>query len=195
MIRIYLVLFWFLLLVGSCEFSATKPATIKARAYDWTALDETIEKAIADKQCPGAVVLVGHDGKVLYERAYGNRSLDPTVERMTTDTIFDMASLTKVMATTPSMMKLFERGLVRLNDPVSKYLPEFGQNGKEDVSVRQLMTHYSGLREDLDLKSPWKGYDTARQLIWQEKLISPPGALFRYSDINFETLGFLVEKL
>jgi uncharacterized protein YbbC (DUF1343 family)/CubicO group peptidase (beta-lactamase class C family) len=198
MIRKYPVLFWFFLVVGSWGLAATKPTTpttIKSRAYDWTALDATIEKAIADKQCPGAVVLVGHDGKVVYQRAYGNRSLDPKVERMTTNTIFDVASLTKVIATTPSIMKLFERGQVRLNDPVSKYLPEFAQNGKEDVTVRELMTHYSGLPEDLDLKLAWNGYDTARQLVWQEKLVSPPGALFRYSDINFETLGFMVEKI
>ncbi|HEX6467442.1 MAG TPA: serine hydrolase, partial [Terriglobales bacterium] len=158
-------------------------------------LDKTIEDAIADHQCPGAVVLIGHHGHVVYKKAYGQRSLEPTVERMTTDTIFDMASLTKVVATTPSVMKLFESGAIRLNDPVSKYLPEFAQNGKDDVNIRQLLTHYSGLAPDLDLKTPWSGEETAKQMAFSQTLVTPPGAVFRYSDINFETLGFLVEKI
>ncbi|HEX7959851.1 MAG TPA: serine hydrolase, partial [Terriglobales bacterium] len=162
---------------------------------DWTNLDKVITDAIANRECPGAVVLVGHHGKVIYKKAYGHRSLEPRVEAMTLDTIFDMASLTKVVATTPSIMKLYQEGAFRLNDPVSKYIPEFGQNGKEDINIRQLLTHFSGLREDLDLKSPWSGLETARQMAYAEKPITPPGAVFRYSDINFEVLGFLIEKI
>ena len=80
------------------------------------------------------------------------------------DTIFDLASLTKVIATTTAVMQLVEQGKVRLNDPVAKYLPEFAQNGKEDITVRQLLTHYSGLAPDLDLTTPWEGKETAYQL-------------------------------
>src|SRR5207248_1589157 len=109
--------------------------------------------------------------------------------------IFDMASLTKVVATTPSIMQLYQEGAIRLNDPVSKYIPEFGPNGKDDINIRQLLTHFSGLREDLDLKSPWSGEETARQMASAEKPVTPPGAVFRYSDINFEVLGFLIEKI
>jgi uncharacterized protein YbbC (DUF1343 family)/CubicO group peptidase (beta-lactamase class C family) len=163
--------------------------------YDWRTLDKVIADAIVNKECPGAVVLVGHHGKVVYKKAYGRRSLEPKLESMTLDTIFDVASLTKVVATTPSIMKLYQEGAIRLNDPVSKYLPEFGQNGKDDISIRQLLTHYSGLREDLDLKSSWSGADTARQMAYGEKPVTPPGAVFRYSDINFEMLGFLIEKV
>ena len=97
---------------------------------------------------PGAVLVVGHDGAVIYRKAYGNRALEPTREPMTLDTVFDLASLTKVIATTTAMMQLFEQGKVRMNDPVAKYLPEFAQNGKEDITLRQLMTHYSGLAPD-----------------------------------------------
>src|SRR5256885_3746832 len=170
--------------------SKSPQTTNKTAEYNWAILDKVIADAIADKQCPGAVVLIGHHGKVVYKRAYGRRSLEPTVESMTVDTIFDVASLTKVVVTTPSIMKLFQQGAFRLNDPVSQYIPEFAQNGKDDINIRQLLTHYSGLRGDLDLKSPWTGYETARQLVYAEKPVTPPGAVFRYSDINFETLGF-----
>ncbi|HZC22140.1 MAG TPA: serine hydrolase domain-containing protein, partial [Candidatus Binatia bacterium] len=112
-------------------------------------VDSIIQQAIADKNIPGAVLVVGHDGKVIYRKAYGERSLEPRREPMTLDTIFDLASLTKVIATTTSVMQLVELGKVRLNDPVAKYLPEFAQNGKEDITVRQLLTHYSGLAPDL----------------------------------------------
>ena len=87
---------------------------------------------------------------------------------MTLDTIFDLASLTKVIATTTAVMQLVEAGKVRLNDPVAKYLPEFAQNGKEDITVRQLLTHYSGLAPDLDLKTPWEGKETAYRMAFAE---------------------------
>lgn len=158
-------------------------------------LDAVIADAIEQKQCPGAVVLVGHQGKVVYRKAYGMRSLEPTRELMTLDTIFDVASLTKVVATTPAVLRMLELGQIRLNDTVATYLPEFAQNGKQDVTIRQLLTHYSGLPGDLNLKIDWSGKDTAMQMAFAEQLITPPGAVFRYSDINFETLGFLVEKI
>ncbi len=90
--------------------------------------------------------MVGHDGAVVYRKAYGSRALEPQREPMTLDTVFDLASLTKVVATTTAVMQLVEQGKVRMNDTVAKYLPEFAQNGKEDITVRQLLTHYSGLR-------------------------------------------------
>lgn len=158
-------------------------------------LDKVMEKAVADGNMPGGVLLVGHNGKIVYRKAFGSRSLEPAHEPMTVDTIFDLASLTKCIATTTSMMKLIEQGRVRLNDPVAAYLPEFAQNGKQDITVRELMTHYSGLPPDLDLKQPWQGRAAAFQMAMQEKPIYPPGSRFLYSDINFETLGFLVEKL
>ncbi len=122
-------------------------------------MDAAVRNAILMGQTPGAVVIVGHDGKVVYRKAFGSRSLDPTIEPMTLDTIFDMASLTKVMATTGSVMRLVQLGQIKLNDPVAKYVPDFAQNGKEDITIRQLLTHYSGLRADLGLKRT----GTARQ--------------------------------
>jgi uncharacterized protein YbbC (DUF1343 family)/CubicO group peptidase (beta-lactamase class C family) len=158
-------------------------------------VDAIIEQAVADGNIPGAVLVVGHDGAVVYRKAYGSRALEPRREPMTLDTVFDLASLTKVIATTTAMMQLFEQGKVRMNDPVAKYLPEFAQNGKEDITVRQLMTHYSGLAPDLDLTTPWEGKSTAYQLAFVEPPETTPGSGFVYSDINFIMLGALVEKV
>jgi uncharacterized protein YbbC (DUF1343 family)/CubicO group peptidase (beta-lactamase class C family) len=180
-------------IVASASLNTTgaSPAT----QSDFSAIDSIVAQAVKDGNIPGAVVLIGHDGKVVYRKAFGMRSLEPTREPMTVDTIFDLASLTKCVATTTSMMKLFQDGRFRLNDPVSKYLPEFAQNGKEDVTIRELMTHFSGFGPDLDLKEAWSGRDTAFAMAMREKPAYPPGSRFLYSDINFETLGFLVEKI
>ncbi len=158
-------------------------------------LDPIVEEAIKNGQTPGAVVIVGHNGQVIYRKAFGSRAIEPRREAMTVDTIFDIASLTKVVATTIAVMQLVDHGKVRINDSVVRYLPEFGQNGKEDVTVRELLTHFSGLPEDLDRAQPWKGRDTAIKLAMAESLVSPAGARFRYSDVNFITLGALVEQV
>jgi uncharacterized protein YbbC (DUF1343 family) len=138
---------------------------------------------------------VGHNRQVVYRKAFGLRSEEPTRETMTADTIFDLASLTKCVATTTAVMQLLEEGRVRLNDPVSEYLPDFAQNGKAQITVRELLTHFSGLPPDLDLQEPWQGRDTAYKMAMEVKPSNPPGTRFVYSDINFETLGFLVEKV
>jgi uncharacterized protein YbbC (DUF1343 family)/CubicO group peptidase (beta-lactamase class C family) len=158
-------------------------------------LDALLKDAVEKGNAPGAVLLVGHNGAVIYRKAYGNRALEPSKEAMTPDTVFDTASLTKVLATTTSVMRMVQLGQVKLNDPVAKYIPEFAQNGKNDVTVRQLMTHYSGLRSDLDLKPYWRGLDEAYARANGEKLVNPPGSVFLYSDINFIVLGELVQRV
>jgi uncharacterized protein YbbC (DUF1343 family)/CubicO group peptidase (beta-lactamase class C family) len=173
---------------------AAVPTSSSASPVRLGAVDSVIEQAIAEG-IPGAVLIVGHDGKVVYRKAYGNRALEPRREPMTLDTIFDIASLTKVVATTTAVMQLVEAGKVRLNDPVAKYLPEFAQNGKQDITVRQLLTHYSGLEPDLDLKTPWEGKETAYKMAFAETPAQPPGSEFKYSDINFIVLGALVERV
>ncbi len=157
------------------------------------AADAAINQAIQEDRLPGAVLLVGHEGKVIYKKAYGNRAVAPAKEAMALNTIFDCASLTKVVATTSGMMKLVETGKVNVDDPVTKYLPEF-QGGKSTVTVRQLMTHFSGLRPDLDLEPAWSGYDTGIQKALTDKPANPPGAKFVYSDINFELLGEIIRR-
>ena len=161
----------------------------------FAAVDNIFEQAVAEGKIPGAVVLVGHKGEVVYRRAFGSRALEPRREAMTLDTIFDLASLTKPIATAPSVMRMVQLGQVRLNDPVARYLPEFGRNGKEEITVRQLLIHFSGLREDIDLNPPWQGKQRAFELAFDEKPVSPPGSQFRYSDTNYIVLGALVERL
>jgi uncharacterized protein YbbC (DUF1343 family)/CubicO group peptidase (beta-lactamase class C family) len=158
-------------------------------------LDPVINDAIAQQQIPGAVVVIGHDGQVVYRKAYGSRAIEPRREAMTLDTIFDCASMTKILATTPAIMQLWEQGKFRMNDPVAKYLPEFGQNGKQDITIRQLLVHYSGLSRDLDLMKSWEGKETAYRMAFEGAPEWPPGSTFVYSDINFEVLGALVERL
>jgi len=158
------------------------------------AVDQQMERAVEDGLIPGAVVVIGHNGQIVYQKAYGSRALIPRREPMTLDTIFDAASLTKVIATTPSIMRLFEQGQIRLNDPVTKYLPEF-QGGHSDITIRNLMTHFSGLRPDLDLKPAWSGYETGIQRALADKPAGPPGVRFVYSDINFILLGEIVHRL
>ena len=166
-----------------------------ASNLDFSAIDSLMNAAVARGNMPGGVVLIGHNGKVVYQRAFGMRSLEPAREPMTADTIFDLASLTKCIATTTAMMQLISEGRVRLNDPVAAYLPEFAQNGKQDITVRELMTHFSGLPPDLDLKIAWQGREAAFKMAMETRPTYPPGTRFVYSDINFETLGFLVEKV
>jgi len=169
---------------------ATQAATSPLDVIDSVVLD-----AIAQNQIPGAVVLVGHNGQVVYRKAIGNRALEPRREPMTLDTVFDVASLTKVIATTTAVMQLIEEGKVRTYDPVVRYLPEFVVNGKGEITVRELLTHYSGLAPDLDRSRPWQGKATAYQMANAETPIHPPGAVFVYSDINFIVLGELVERV
>jgi uncharacterized protein YbbC (DUF1343 family)/CubicO group peptidase (beta-lactamase class C family) len=154
-----------------------------------------VEQAIADKKLPGAVVFVGRGDKVLYQKAIGRRAVLPSPEPMTVDTIFDLASLTKVIATTTSVMKLIEDGRVRLSDRVATFIPGFDRYGKAGITVRELMTHTSGLRPDLDLAEPWTGYETAIQLAIEEVPTSMPGTKFVYSDINYELLGEIVHRV
>jgi CubicO group peptidase (beta-lactamase class C family) len=132
--------------------------------------------------------------EVLHRKAYGQRAIEPAPEFMTIDTIFDVASLTKIVATTPSIMKLAEQGKIRLHDPVTSYLPQF-QSGSSSITVRDLLTHFSGLRPDLDLVPPWSGYETGINKALIDKPTNPPGQQFVYSDINFELLGEIVRRI
>jgi uncharacterized protein YbbC (DUF1343 family)/CubicO group peptidase (beta-lactamase class C family) len=169
-------------------------ATVAEPKRDFSTADSVIQEAITRRDIPGAVLFVGMDGKTIYKKAYGNRSLVPTVEPMTEDTIFDIASLTKSF-TACAVLDLVRQGKVRLNDSVARYLPDFAQNGKQDITIRMLLTHHSGLAPDLDLTIPWEGKDEAYRRAMSEKPIDPPGSRFVYSDINYEVLGFLVETV
>jgi len=157
-------------------------------------MDAAINEAIAAGKCPGGVLWLEHNGES-YHKAYGHRAVVPTEEPMTEDTIFDAASLTKVVACTPAVMLLVERGKLGLEDRLSKYLPEFTGGGKEDVTIRQLITHVSGLRPDISLKPDWTGADEAIRLSCAEKLPNQPGEKIVYSDTGLILLGEVVRRV
>jgi uncharacterized protein YbbC (DUF1343 family)/CubicO group peptidase (beta-lactamase class C family) len=169
-------------------------AQTEFRAEKLDEIDETILEAIHNQNCPGGVLWLQHRGTA-YHKAYGQRALVPGIEPMTEDTIFDLASLTKVVACTPAVMLLIERGQVQLDAPVQTYIPEFTGGGKETVTVRHLLTHFSGLRGDIETQSDWHGQAEAIRKACQEKLLTTPGSAFRYSDINFFLLGEIVQRV
>ncbi len=158
-------------------------------------IDAVVEGEIANKRLPGAVVLVGRKGRVVWRKSYGSRALEPAREPMTPDTIFDVASLTKVVATATSIMILVERGKLRLSDPVSLHIPELKGEGRERITIEQLLTHISGYAPDFDLRERWSGYDEAIKRLIKEPLRNPPGTRFTYSDIGFIALGEVVARV
>ncbi len=176
-------------------FLALAALPLAAESPDFSQTDAIIQQAVDSGQIPGAVLIVGHGGTVVHRVVFGSRAVEPRREPMTLDTIFDLASLTKVIATAPAVMRLVERGQVRLNDPVVRHLPEFARNGKADITVRQLLTHFSGLPDELDRRLKWQGYAEAVHAAYDSSLVAPPGARFIYSDVNFIVLGELVARV
>lgn len=158
-------------------------------------LGQVVDAQIAAGRIPGAVVVMGDSGRVLYREAFGQRALAPAVEAMTLDTEFDLASLTKVIATTTAVLQLSETGRLRLDAPVAQYWPAFAGNGKEAVTVRQLLAHTSGLRADLPARPVRAGRDGVLSAIAAEHLLSQPGERVTYSDLNFVVLGELVQRV
>jgi uncharacterized protein YbbC (DUF1343 family)/CubicO group peptidase (beta-lactamase class C family) len=175
--------------------SSAAPSSVGMSHTRLAYLDEIIPAEIARKQLPGAVVLVGRQSKIVWRKAYGNRALEPEVEPMTTDTIFDLASLTKVVATATSIMILVERGSLRLSDPVARHIPEFGEMGKRGITVEQLLIHRSGLIADNELKDYEQGAEAAMRKIWMLPPLAEAGTRFIYSDVNYIVLGELVRRL
>jgi uncharacterized protein YbbC (DUF1343 family) len=171
------------------------PSSVGLSPAQLAYIDQAVEAEIAKKQLPGAVVLVGRQGKIVWRRAYGSRALEPKVEPMTPDTIFDLASLTKVVATATSVMILVERGMVRLGDPVARYIPEFAEAGKKNITVEQLLIHRSGLMPDNRIEDYQQGSEKAFENIWNLAPIAETGSKFIYSDVNYIVLGELVRRV
>lgn len=171
------------------------PQTVGMSAEKLKQIDALIERDIADKKLPGAVVVVGHKGKIVYRKAYGSRALVPTQEKMTLDTIFDVASLTKPVATATSVMILVEQGKLRLNDTIGRFIPEIEDEAAKRVTIQQLLTHTSGYRPDFDLGEKWTGREGMLAALKKEKLRAAPGTRFVYSDIGFIVLAEIVERV
>ena len=177
------------------QLPLVKPETVSVSASRLEAMDSVINDEISKARLPGAVVVVGRKGRLVWQKVYGSRVVDPSREAMTADTIFDVASLTKVVATATSIMILVERGKIRLSDPVSRYIPELKGDGRERVTIEQLLTHVSGYAPDFDLRERWTGHDEAIKRLITEPLRNPPGTRFVYSDIGFIALGEVVGRV
>ena len=158
-------------------------------------IDQLVEESIERGDMPGCVVLVGRRAGIVFEKAYGHRALEPKKKPMKVDTLFDMASITKPVATATSVMILIERGQLRLQDKVAKFFPEFAAHGKESVTIEQLLVHSAGLIPDNALKDYDDGWDSAKPKICDLEPIAEPGTRFRYSDVGFILLGKIIEEV
>lgn len=189
-----LLILSFVVPVSAVRLPVAKPAAVAISAERLSAIDAAVAASIAKKELPGAVVLVARNGKVVWRKAYGDRALQPSREKMTPETIFDLASLTKVIATATSIMILVERGKVRLTDSLSTYIPEIKGEGRERITIEHLLTHRAGYAPDFNLRERWTGYDEAVKRLISEPLRSQPGTRFVYSDIGYIALGEVVRR-
>ncbi|MFN2531012.1 MAG: exo-beta-N-acetylmuramidase NamZ domain-containing protein [Pyrinomonadaceae bacterium] len=179
----------------TAQIVQVKPESVAVSTPQLSRMDAVIQEDIAKRHLPGAVVLIARQGKVVWRKAYGDRAVEPTREPMSTDTIFDLASLTKIVATATSIMILVERGKVRLADPVSVYIPELKGEGRERITIEELLTHRAGYAPDFDLHQQWTGYDEAIKQLIKEPVRNQPGTRFVYSDIGFIALGEVVHRV
>lgn len=190
-----ILLFTLAVQTSAANLPTAPPALVGMSATQLAYIDRAVENSIAKHELPGAVVLVARRGRIVWRKAYGSRALLPQREAMSTDTIFDLASLTKVLATATSIMILVERGALRLSDPVSLYLPELKGESRETITIEQLLTHRSGYAPDFDLNEQWTGYDEAMKRLASEPLRNPPDTRFVYSDIGFIALGEVIRRV
>jgi uncharacterized protein YbbC (DUF1343 family)/CubicO group peptidase (beta-lactamase class C family) len=183
------------LAIGAAAFAQSAvpaPALVPAIAL---ALDAAARDAVAVGDVPGAVVVVGQGGSVLYRRATGSRALVPVIEPMTVDTVFDVASLTKVLATMPAVLALWEEGRLDLDAPLGRYLKEFDGPAFREVTLRRLLTHASGLSDLPRREAMARGFPEAAALQAKAGLASAPGSTFVYSDVGFILLAEVVRRV
>jgi len=174
---------------------SVSPELVRMAADRVAMIDGLVQTGISEGKMPGCVLCVGRKDELLLLKAYGNKRLEPSIEPMTVDTVFDMASITKPVATATSAMQLIEQGKLSLLDKVSALFPSFGQNEKETITVQDLLLHRSGLIADNAMSDYLDGPEKAWERICELKLITPIGTAFKYSDVNFIVLGKIVEKL
>jgi CubicO group peptidase (beta-lactamase class C family) len=182
-------IFLFLILILNLRINA------QSNSYQFNEVDGVINKAIEDEAFPGVVLLLWKDGKTIYEKAYGNYTYESTSPIVKTNTIFDLASLTKVVATTTAAMICYDRNLFSLNDKVIKYIPEFAVNGKENITIKNLLIHNSGLPAWKRFYGRDLTYDDVINEIYSSELEYKTGEKTVYSDLGVITLGKIIEKV
>ncbi|WP_373652495.1 serine hydrolase domain-containing protein [Schlesneria sp. DSM 10557] len=158
-------------------------------------IDRLIADAISNEQLPGCVVLIGRSTGTVWLKAYGNKRIEPDSEVMTVETVFDLASLTKPLATATSIFKLAEMQKLIIDDPVVKYIPEFTGEGKNEITLRDMMVHRSGMIPDNALSDYLQGPQVARERLFALNPIAPNGTKFQYSDVNYQILGEVVARM
>lgn len=168
------------------------PAQLGMSAQRLVVIDDIVQEGLRDKKMPGAVVVIGYRGHIVYRKAFGQRQLEPTSEPMTLDTVFDLASLTKPIATATSIMQLVEAGKIGLDDAVVKHLPAFGNHGKQSITIRHLLTHQGGLIADNSMKDFANGREKSIENLMSLEPLAAPSERFIYSDVGFMVLGELV---
>ncbi len=173
----------FVILVLNLSISA------QSNSYQFNDVDGVINKAIEDKSFPGAVVLIWKDGKTIYEKAFGNYTYDKSSPKVKTNTLYDLASVTKVVATTTAAMICYDRKLFSLDDKVIKYIPEFGVNGKENITIKNLLLHNAGLPAWKKFYGRDLKYDDVINEIYSSELEYKTGEKTVYSDLGIITLG------
>ena len=192
------VVFWVLLTYFVVAGEDCSDALVQAeqpQAPSFELIEEIVKQGIKDGKMPGAVVVIADHDNVLYRRAFGNRQIEPVAEPMTLDTVFDLASLTKPIATTTSIMKLIDEGKLSPRAKVSEYLPAFGKHGKDLITVEDLLLHVGGLIPDNSLNDYHDGVEMSWENICELKLVTERGTRFTYTDVGFIVLGKLVEKI
>jgi len=171
---------------------------VQGQAFDTAKIDAAgalIREAIGQGKTPGLVAVAGDRRGVRWEQAFGNRQVKPAKEPATLDTVWDMASLTKPVATATSIWILVDRGRIDPDQPVSRYLPDFKGGDRDKVTVRHLLTHTSGLPAGNSLEHYKAGKAAARARLCSTALQAAPGAKFTYSDLGFILLGWMVEDV
>lgn len=177
------------------SLTKTTPEAIGLDSKHVDRIDALVELEIEAQKLPGCVVMIGRKDAIGFAKAYGNKQIEPTPKAMTIDTVFDLASLTKPIATATSIMMLVERGEIRLRDPVSKHIPEFAQSGKRSITIEQLLTHQGGLIPDNPLADYQQGSEEAWNNIWKLEPKYEIGKKFVYTDVGFLVLGELVRRV
>ncbi len=189
-----------LLAAGCAQLPDSRAPAAAVQAQDgldsssFARIDHAVDAAIAERRLPGAVFHLERGGDV-YARAYGRTGYEPEASAVTPDTVYDAASLSKVLATAPAVLLLAEDGKLDLEAKLVDYFPECTGGGKEAITIRHLLTHTSGLAAGLPAKPAWSGDAAAHALACAQAVTHAPGSFFRYSDINYILLGQLVHKV